>query len=56
MLVIAADSADPGFPPRYQEEGGLALAGEVGGAVGAVASVDAGMRPTTTHGGRKKFM
>jgi hypothetical protein len=42
------------LPIRYQKEDGLALAGEAGGVGGAVDSAGAGMRPTTTPGGRKK--
>ena len=46
--------AGPTLPTRYWEDGGLALAGEAGVAAEAMDSAGAGMRPTTTPGGRKK--
>ncbi len=44
--------AGPVLPTRYQGDGGLAMVGEAGGAAEVVDSAGAGIRPTTTPGGK----
>ncbi len=48
MLALAG----PALPTRYREEGGLALAGEAGGAAEVEAPAGAGVDRTGTLGGR----
>ncbi len=53
MLATVLVPASLVLPTRYREDGGLALAGEAGGAAGVVALAGTGMHLVGTAGGER---